>query len=145
MACVIFTAPAPEHGEVYCKPAETSSVAVGPHNHTDWIKIAHPMIEDPHDKEFKFDYCNVFHDAHEHAELFFNDSGMQHHIEPWQKPHKGDNVIPCSNFEYRPDYVSVVTQFDLVCSRDVMIAVTQFFHLFGVLWGGIIATKLMEL
>lgn len=105
MACVIFTAPAPEHGEVYCKPS-SDSVAIGPHNKTDWIQVAHPIIEDPHDKEFKFDYCNVYDDAHLHAELFYNDSGVLHHIEPWQKPHKGDNIVPCQTFEYNPGYVS---------------------------------------
>lgn len=41
------------------------------------------------------------------------------------------------------DY-SLVTQFSLVGSRKIWIAVTQFSHLFGVLVGGIIATKLLE-
>lgn len=134
MAVVIFSAPAPQHGEFYCAP---NNVTVAPHNKTDWIKVAHPLIQDAHDKEFKFDYCNVYEDAHQRVELFKNESTSK----TWRQ----SEVIPCDKFEYRPDYHSVVTQFDLVCSRDVLIAVTQFFHLFGVLWGGIIATKLMEL
>lgn len=142
MACVIFTAPAPQHGEFYCKP-KIDTISILPENKTDWIKIAHPIIEDPHDQEFKFDYCNVYHDAHEHSSQYFNDT--TEHLDPWNEPKRGDNIIPCENFEYHPEYISVVTQFDLVCARDVLVAVTQFFHLFGVLWGGIIATKLMEL
>lgn len=140
MACVIFTAPAPQHGEFYCAPKQ--NLTISPHNKTDWIKIAHPIVEDPHDKEFGFDYCNVYDDAHEHAANVFHNESF---IEPWKIPHRGDNVVSCDSFHYHPEYHSVVTQFDLVCSRDVLVAVTQFFHLFGVLWGGIIATKLMEL
>lgn len=131
MACVIFTAPAPYHGEFYCEPSNQSHI-VGPHNKVEWIQVAHPLVEDPHDKEFKFDYCNVYENAH----LRVNES---------TRMNETMNVVPCDKFTYHPDYRSVVTQFDLVCSRDVLVAVTQFFHLFGVLLGGIIATKLMDL
>lgn len=140
MACVIFTAPAPQHGEFYCTPK--TNLTVVPENKTDWIKVAHPIVEDPHDQEFKFDYCNVYEDAHEHAMSIFHNQSFAN---PWEVPQRGDSVISCDSFQYHPEYHSVVTQFDLVCSRDVLVAVTQFFHLFGVLLGGIIATKLMEL
>lgn len=53
------------------------------------------------------------------------------------------DIIPCESFEHNTDFVSLVTQFDLVCSKTILIAVTQFFHLFGVLTGGILATKLL--
>lgn len=49
----------------------------------------------------------------------------------------------CESFEHSTDFVTLVTQFDLVCSKTILIAVTQFFHLFGVLTGGILATKLL--
>lgn len=51
--------------------------------------------------------------------------------------------VPCEYFEHTTSFVSLVTQFDLVCSKTILIAVTQFFHLFGVLTGGILATKLL--
>lgn len=53
--------------------------------------------------------------------------------------------IPCNSFEHNSDIISLVTQFDLVCSKTILIAVTQFFHLFGVLTGGILALKLLKM
>lgn len=53
--------------------------------------------------------------------------------------------IPCKAFQHAGGFTSLVTQFDLVCSNTILIAVTQFFHLFGVLTGGILATKLLEM
>ena len=54
------------------------------------------------------------------------------------------SIIPCESFEYHPEYHSVITTFDLVCTKNILVSLTQFFHLFGVLWGGIIATRLLE-
>lgn len=52
--------------------------------------------------------------------------------------------VECTDFEHHSIYDSLVTEFDLVCSRTVLIAVTQFWHLFGVLTGGILATLLLN-
>lgn len=49
----------------------------------------------------------------------------------------------CTKFEYHSDFQSVIMRFDLVCSRDILIAWTQFWHLFGVLAGGVLASKAM--
>ncbi|XP_038106502.1 organic cation transporter-like protein [Culex quinquefasciatus] len=65
-------------------------------------------------------------------------------VKPWIKPGHGSKIIPCDTFEHHAEYQSIITQFDLVCSRDILVATTQFFHLFGVLLGGIITTKLLE-
>lgn len=54
-------------------------------------------------------------------------------------------VLKCHEFVHHSSYDSLVTQFDLVCDRKILIAVTQFSHLFGVLLGGIIATHLLNL
>lgn len=51
--------------------------------------------------------------------------------------------IPCESFEHITTFTSLVTQFDLVCAKTTLVAVTQFFHLLGVLTGGILATKLL--
>ena len=53
--------------------------------------------------------------------------------------------LPCTEFEHNAKFYSLVMQFDLVCDRDIFVAWTQYWHLFGVLLGGIIATKLMIL
>lgn len=140
MACIIFTAPAPRHGEFYCKPPDTLS----PRNHTKWIKVSHPILEEAEDHEFNIDFCNVYQDALEHAHQYYH---YQHQdIEPqlWDEPTaKNATVIPCKAFEHKSDYPSLITQFDLVCSRDILVAVTQFFHLFGVLTGGLLANQLL--
>lgn len=141
MACIIFTAPAPRHGEFFCKPPESLS----PRNHTKWIKVSHPALEEAEDHEFNIDFCNVYQDALEHAHQYYH---YQHpEMEPrlWDEPSvKNATVIPCKAFEHKSDYPSLITQFDLVCSRDILVAVTQFFHLFGVLTGGLLANQLLK-
>lgn len=149
MACIIYTAPAPRHGEFFCKPPET---AVGwtnasrwddvKRNKTDWIKILHPLKEEADDKEFNIDFCNVFDDADQHAENYFHNKV---HIHPWDLPNRNASVIPCETFLHHSEYQSIITDYDLVCSRDILVATTQFFHLFGVLTGGLLAVNLLKL
>ncbi|XP_055849422.1 solute carrier family 22 member 13 [Episyrphus balteatus] len=52
-------------------------------------------------------------------------------------------VEECNSFKYTYDFNSLVMQFNLVCLRDIFVAWTQFWHLFGILVGGVIATKMM--
>lgn len=49
----------------------------------------------------------------------------------------------CSKFKYDSQFYSLRMQFNLVCDRDIFIAWTQFWHLFGILVGGVLATKMM--
>lgn len=140
MACIIFTAPAPRHGEFYCKPPVT--VPIVPENKTLWTKIVHPILEEADDKEFKIDYCNVYQDALDHVTQYAKLNNLT--LNPLIRPFKNSSVIPCEEFEHHAEYTSLITQFDLVCSRDILVATTQFWHLFGVLCGGIVATKLLE-
>ncbi|XP_037949804.1 solute carrier family 22 member 3 [Teleopsis dalmanni] len=141
MACIIFTAPSPRHGEFFCKPPP----AVGAQNETLWIKVSHPQKEELDDKEFVIDFCNVYRDAQEHAHHYYHYE--QRELEPkvWEEPTaRNANVIPCTQFEHKAEFHSVITQYDLVCSRDILVSVTQFFHLFGVLTGGILANHLLK-
>ncbi|XP_017046060.2 solute carrier family 22 member 3 isoform X2 [Drosophila ficusphila] len=141
MACIIFTAPAPRHGEFFCKPPNT----IGAQNQTQWIKVSHPQKEESDDQEFSIDFCNVYQDAQEHAHHYYNYENSDQEPRVWEKPlHRNSNVIPCTEFQHESDYHSVVTQYDLVCSRDILVSVTQFFHLFGVLTGGILANQLLK-
>ncbi|XP_016997561.2 solute carrier family 22 member 4 isoform X1 [Drosophila takahashii] len=141
MACIIFTAPAPRHGEFFCKPPNT----IGAQNQTQWIKVSHPQKEESDDQEFSIDFCNVYQDAQEHAHHYYNYENSEQEPRVWEKPlHRNSNVIPCTEFQHEADYHSVVTQYDLVCSRDILVSVTQFFHLFGVLTGGILANQLLK-
>lgn len=151
-ACIIFTAPAPRHGEFFCRPSENVVSVLQNHTNdwekmvketkTDWIKISHPFKEEVADKEFTIDYCNVFTDAEEHAKIYFHNRTHQH---PWDMPKRNSTIIPCATFLHHSDYKSIITDYDLVCSRDILVATTQFFHLFGVLTGGLLAYNLLKL
>jgi hypothetical protein len=138
MSCVIFTAPTPEHGEVFCQPSDQSKK---------WVKIAYTAKADALDQEVSIDFCNLYEDAKNHAEKFLNESHSINKIgdiDLFEIPEKNSILVPCKTFEHRKIYNSIITQFDLYCSRDILVAVTQFFHLFGVLCGGIIATNLLK-
>ncbi|XP_030374388.1 solute carrier family 22 member 7 [Scaptodrosophila lebanonensis] len=50
----------------------------------------------------------------------------------------------CEHFNYMSSFDSLIMQFDLVCLRDIFIAWTQYWHLFGVLVGGLTATWMMR-
>ncbi|XP_037807317.1 solute carrier family 22 member 3 [Lucilia sericata] len=49
----------------------------------------------------------------------------------------------CTQFLYDFSFQSLIMQFNLVCLRDIFVAWTQYWHLFGVLVGGVAATKMM--
>ncbi|XP_031635395.1 organic cation transporter-like protein [Contarinia nasturtii] len=58
-------------------------------------------------------------------------------------PPQSSHTDQCEKFTHHSIFNSLVTQFDLVCSRRNLIAITQFFHLLGVLCGGILANELL--
>ncbi|XP_017144622.1 solute carrier family 22 member 13 [Drosophila miranda] len=49
----------------------------------------------------------------------------------------------CEQFSYMSSFDSLIMQFNLVCLRDIFVAWTQYWHLFGVLVGGVLGTKMM--
>lgn len=108
----------------------------------DWISLAHP-VNKISDHEFSIDVCNIYEDAQQHVLNFFNET--IENIDIFQEPIRNSSrLVPCHNFEENPIYTSIITQFDLYCSRDILVATTQFFHLFGVLCGGIVTTNMMK-
>lgn len=121
MACIIFTAPIPNPAEVACYQPEIQSEFHGgnwpmPRN------ITNEFDEDP--KNFCFRKNRI---------QFTDTEGEINR-----------DSVPCELFRFDTPFESTVTKFDLVCSRSILIATSQFFHLFGVLTGGILAVKLME-
>lgn len=127
MSCIIFTAPFAKYREFYCQ----QPLGVSPANYTEWIRIAHPTIEGD-----QIDFCRVYVNQ--------TDALYDWHRREVTAP-QSSNTKNCDKFEHKSVFNSLVTQFDLVCSRTILIAVTQFFHLCGVLTGGILATKLLDL
>lgn len=108
---------------------------------TEWVKVLHPLMEEADDQEFNIDFCNVYADADEHATNYFHTVVHSH---PWEMPKRNASIIPCDDFVHHSEFQSIITDFDLVCSRDILVATTQFFHLFGVLTGGLLATNLLK-
>lgn len=134
----IFLSPGPLSNEIFCKPPMRNMS-----NYVeDWVKIAHPIKEVRGDFDFIIDFCHIFEDANHHAHQFLNDTDEK--IELFHKPTNHSRLVPCESFEHKPIYTSIITQFDLYCSRDILVATTQFFHLFGVLSGGIVTTWMLK-
>lgn len=156
MACIIYTAPAPRHGEFFCRPSTnvlnanttTKWLRMLEANKTDWIQIMHPVREDGADDALSdsdvppIDFCNVFSDANVHAERYFHAITFSHE---WRLPQRNASIVPCESFIHHSDYKSIITDYDLVCSRDILVATTQSLHLFGVLTGGLLATNLLKM
>lgn len=118
MACIIYTAPFAQYGEFHCQQSINTERSID-HNGTESLALIHPMVADG------YDFCNVYE----------NQSFASADV---------PEIVPCESFDHESIFDSLVTQFDLVCSRNILIAVTQFSHLCGVLFGGITATKLLN-
>lgn len=150
MACIIFTAPSPRDGEYFCHP---STNVLNPRtkekfermldfNKTAWVRILHPVETDANGQE-QVDFCHIYPDSHKRAENYFH--SISSITEDWVSADRNEtDIIPCDRFYHHSDYDSLVTQYSLVCSKDILIASTQFFHLFGVLTGGLLATYLLK-
>ncbi|CAO1398262.1 unnamed protein product [Diamesa serratosioi] len=116
MACIIFTAPIPQYGEVFCKA---------------------PL---PIDSKQSNDYCHVVQDFSGNV---YNDTIDNKNVLILSN-NKSTNTVPCESFGFNSEFQSIITQFDLVCSREILVALTQSFHLFGILCGGIVGTFMLK-
>lgn len=137
MHCILFTAPAPRYGEYFCQIPQNLS------NKVDlWIDMAHPPVPEATNyqagKKFTRDFCHVFSDANHRAEVHTKDNIS------WTYNNFTDEIVPCESHTHIDEYESIVTEFDLVCSREILVATTQFLHLVGVSSGGTLATILLN-
>lgn len=153
----VCVAPAPRHGEFFCRPSTnvlnvnttTKWLQILDANKTDLIKAMHPLKEMMADDDRTsnayepIDFCNVFSDADVHAQRYFHAMPF---ARKWRKQKRRNvsSIVPCESFMHHTDYKSIITDYDLVCSRDILVATTQSLHLFGVLMGGILATNLLK-
>lgn len=137
MHCILFTAPAPRYGEYFCQAPQNLS------NNVDlWIDMAHPPIPETTNpqagKKFTRDFCHVFSDANYRADVHTNDNVS------WIFDNFTNVIVPCESHTHIDEYESIVTEFDLVCSREILVATTQFLHLVGVSSGGTLAVILLN-
>ncbi|XP_075166019.1 solute carrier family 22 member 3-like [Haematobia irritans] len=142
MACVIYTAPVPQKTDYYCKPSaemEKLASAVNHSNPTMWIQRSFPLVQEDQqktDREFHIDQCYIH-----------NTSALSNYSNPLDKPLRHLNpqqIMPCDHFEHISEYKSLITQFDLVCSRQLLVSVTQSFHALGAFVGGLLALKILK-
>lgn len=151
MACIIFTAPAPRDGEVFCHPPETvvNPNSVDKFHHIlkydkdTWLEMMHPKTMDEATNEAVIDFCQVYVNADEMAQRYFHTMDNFHSASQ-QQANNATETQPCERFFHHSDYVSLITDYNLVCDKNILVATTQFFHLFGVLTGGLLATYLLK-
>lgn len=131
MACLIFTAPEPYFGDYFCAPPATVPVE----NQAEFVHTTHPLKISDTGLSHTVDVCHVFEDAADRWNLTLeNPEGVFYSHAP---------LVPCTDFVHTGEIRSIITDFDLVCSRTILVAVTQTFHLMGVLIGGIIANQML--
>lgn len=149
MAIIIFTAPSPRQVPFLCDSsasvADSTTFATSKHTNSHQLKLVyHPTLIEPNDKQFDIKYCDASIDLVDHAVRYNQtiDSSL------WASDVNQMNVnvsLPCDSLRHRPFYYAKETVFDVLCSRNLVAAFTQFFHLFGVVSGGLIAMALMAL
>lgn len=126
MACIIFTAPSPKPGEISCYQPDSQYVF------NQNASTEHRQISQ---NDLQINFC--INRPYEHATL----NNLSYDVEDEDIYES----LPCTSFQYNTPFETTITKFNLVCSRSILIATSQFFHLFGVLTGGILATRLMEM
>lgn len=122
---IIFTAPIPQYGDVFCKAP---------------IRNTTNLITDSKQSN---DYCNVLQDINENVQRY-NDTKDNDKNLLIISLNKSENAVRCESFGYNTEFESIITQFDLVCSREILVALTQSFHLFGILCGGIVGGFMLK-
>lgn len=121
-----------ETGDYWCTPP-----AELPAKYTaDWIARAHPIKIDHHNHS-KIDYCHVYAEYWENPLRYF---GPNHTIiDTTNLP-----TIKCTNYSFNPAFNSLVADFGLICGRELLVPLSQCFHIFGLLIGGIVAYFMLK-
>lgn len=132
MAVVIFTAPAPNPGDFWCKPpAELPEI-----NKREWIQYAHP-VKIGKNHVAKTDYCHVYREIYDEPNKFIGYNATMHSMHNL-------TVIKCPRYEFAQDYQSLVADFTMMCGHEVLLPITQVFHILGLCLGGFIAFHLLK-
>lgn len=146
MAIILFTSPIPKPSSVRCYSEvndtfagiDESNITINKYR---WYTVLHPHRIVPTDRPFDIDFCDVTADINEHI---YRDS-RDNNSEEENENQMNTLIVPCHTFTHRSFISAKRTTFDWVCSRNIVAAFTQLFYLFGVLSGGILAWRLLEL
>lgn len=139
MAVIIFTAPSPDPGDYWCRPPDNVNISTP----MDWIRISNPWINSNLNEKGHYDVCRVYKNVFENASNYLEIDNGQWRVSD-NLPDRGNETIPCENFVFKSRYHSLVARFSLVCSRTLLLALSQSFHIFGLLLGGILAYLLVK-
>lgn len=96
-----------------------------------WIKAAHVSKFSRIENEESYNLCDVYENA------------VQRYVENSTVLTSSD-LQTCHEFDHHPKYYSIIHQYDLFCSREALLPLTQSFHLLGVLLGGILANFMLK-
>lgn len=132
MAIIIFTAQAPNPGDFWCTPPAELPTEY----HREWMERAHQITYDRHNRS-QINYCAVYTEFYENPLDYFGPNQTQ-----IDTTHLA--ITKCKNFTFNPDFHSLVVDFNLVCGRDLLVSLSQCFHIFGLLVGGIIAYYILR-
>lgn len=136
MAVVLFSAPAPQAGEFWCRPPNHVT------NHTAWIEASHPLVQSTVHNRISIDFCNVYreiYNADDQEALNQNATAVIVEERNSSSVSSQPDIVPCKEFFFNTQFRSVVTDYGLVCGRKFLAALAQSFHIFGLLVGGIVA------
>lgn len=140
MAVIIYTAPAPQPGDFWCRPTQPE--------HDKWKHLYHPVLDDGNadnnDRRPIFDYCTVYQDMHRDP-LAKMDELIGRNVTDFHAFSANDSVVKCDDFVFDRKYRSLIVEYSLVCDRKYLVALSQCFHIFGLLLGGICAYKLLKM
>ncbi|XP_075146072.1 solute carrier family 22 member 3-like [Haematobia irritans] len=129
MACISFTAPVPLKSEYYCISQynnDTKDLSMAKMSSL----YGHQEVLETTDREFLIDQC------------YYTPIDLQGNRST--NLDNSQNRLPCEEFQHRADYLSLVMQFDLLCSREMLVSLTQAFHALGGLVGGLLALHFLE-
>lgn len=133
MAVVIFAATAPKPGDYWCKPPNL----LPEEYRNEWIQKAHP-VKLNHGKSV-IDYCSVYKDVYDEPFKYFGSNSTN------AIPMTNETSIKCSKYEFAPDYHSLTADFQMFCGGEMLLPITQMFHIFGLLCGGLVAYHSLKL
>ncbi|KAH8250183.1 hypothetical protein KR026_007095, partial [Drosophila bipectinata] len=135
---IVYTAPYPWKGELVCHPSDwnASESRVEPVNRNQqlWQEARST------DRLFNVDVCNAYAQS-------LTRGYVRNHGSEWNatESERSQHSLPCEHVEHTSDYKSLITQFDLICSRRVLVAMTQSFHALGALIGGLMAYSALKI